>query len=127
VGLPGAGDPDNRRFMKWQGLSGREQGLLDFMRKVGTARRQSKALRLGVRDTLLIERDLYVFQRATEDDGAIVVINRGGARSVSLPLKRFLARAPITLRDAASGTSVSVSPSGQLSIPARAAMVLVRP
>lgn len=127
VGLPGAGDPDNRRFMKWQGLSGREQGLLDFMRKVGTARRQSKALRLGVRDTLLIERDLYVFQRATEDDGAIVVINRGGARSVSLPLKRFLARAPITLRDAVAGTSVSVSPSGQLSIPARAAMVLVRP
>lgn len=127
VGLPGAGDPDNRRFMKWTGLSAREGGLLDFMRKVGTARRQSRALRFGVRDTLLIERDLYVYQRATAEDGAIVAINRGGDRTVTLTPRRALSRLPVTLKDAVSGAMVTIPPSGQLTIPARASLVLVKP
>ncbi|MBE2252424.1 MAG: glycosyl hydrolase [Myxococcus sp.] len=127
LGLPGAGDPDNRRFMKWAGLSSREADLLDFMRKVGTARRQSKALKFGVRDTLAIENDLYVYQRATDDDGAIVAINRGGERTVSLSLRRALARLPVTLKDAVSGRMITIPASGQLTIPARAAMVLVKP
>ncbi|MDX2009528.1 MAG: alpha-amylase family glycosyl hydrolase [Myxococcaceae bacterium] len=127
LGLPGAGDPDNRRFMKWSNLTAREQGLLDFMRKVGTARKQSRALRLGVRDTLVIERDLYAYQRSTDDDGAIVVINRGGERTVNLPLKRFLARGGISLKEVVSGATVTLGASGQLTVPARAAMVLIRP
>ncbi|MDP1923062.1 MAG: cyclomaltodextrinase C-terminal domain-containing protein, partial [Myxococcales bacterium] len=124
---PGAGDPDNRRPMKWTGLSSREADLLDFMRKVGTARKQSKALKFGVRDTLVIENDLYVFQRATDSDGAIVAINRGGDRTVTLSLRRALARLPVTLKDAVSGRMVTISSSGQLTIPARATMVLVTP
>lgn len=127
LGLPGAGDPDNRRPMKWTGLSSREADLLDFMRKVGTARKQSRALRFGVRDTLIIENDLYVFQRATDSDGALVAINRGGDRTVTLSLRRALARLPVTLKDAVSGRMVTIPSSGQLTIPARAAMVLVTP
>jgi glycosidase len=127
IGLPGAGDPDNRRFMKWSALSSREQDLLDFMRKVGTARRNSKALKFGTRETLAIERDLYVYQRATAAEGAIVVINRGSERSVSLNPKGVLSRLPLTLKDAISGNAVSISSAGQLVIPARASMVLVTP
>ncbi|MCA2977960.1 MAG: glycosyl hydrolase [Myxococcaceae bacterium] len=127
LGLPGAGDPDNRRFMKWTGLTPREQGLLDFMRKLGAARRSSRALRFGVRDTLLVERDLYVYQRSTADDGAVVVINRGPARTVAVPLARSLAQAPGPLRDAVTGAVWTPGASRTLSIPARAAMVFVRP
>jgi glycosidase len=127
VGLPGAGDPDNRRFMKWANLTARETDLLEFMRRVGTARRQSRALKTGVRDTLVIERDLYVYQRSTDDDGAIVAINRGGERTVTLGLRRALARLPVTLKDAVSGATVTIPASGQLTIPARSSLVLVRP
>lgn len=127
IGLPGTGDPDNRRSMKWSNLTSREADLLDFMRKVGSARKQSRALRSGVRDTLIIERDLYVYQRATEDDGAIIAINRAGERIVNLSLQRALSRLPITLKDAVSGAAVTIPTSGQLTIPARSAMVLVKP
>jgi neopullulanase len=127
LGLPGAGDPDNRRPMKWTGLSPREADLLDFMRKVGTARKQSRALKFGSRDTLITENDLYVFQRATEDDGAIVAINRGGDRTVTLSLRLALARLPVTLKDAVSGRVVTVPSTGQLTIPGRSTMVLVKP
>lgn len=126
LGLPGAGDPDNRRFMKWAGLSPREQDLLDFMRRVGTARRQSRALRFGVRDTQVIERDLYVYQRSTDSDAALVVINRGADRTISLSARRAL-RFPATMKDAVSGRQVTIPASGQLQIPARATMVLVTP
>lgn len=127
VGLPGAGDPDNRRFMKWTGLSPREADLLAFMQKVGTARRTSAALKFGVRDTLLIEPDVYVYQRATDADGAIVALNRGSDRTVTLSLKRALARLPVTLKDAVSGRTITIPTSGQLTLPARSSMVLVRP
>lgn len=127
LGLPGAGDPDNRRFMKWEGLSVREADLLDFMKKVGTARKKSAALRFGVRETLMIERDLYVFQRSTDTDGALVVINRGSARTVSISPRRALARLPVTLRDAVSGSSVTIGTNGQLVVPARAVLVLTTP
>ncbi len=127
LGLPGAGDPDNRREMKWTGLSAREADLLQLVRKVGTARRKSKALRFGVRDTLLIEPNLYVFQRSTDDEGAIVAINREAERTVTLPLRRALSRVPVTLLDAVSGRTVTVPTSGQLTLPARSTMVLIKP
>lgn len=122
VGLPGAGDPDNRRFMKWSSLSTREQSLLEFMQKVGSARRNSEAFRRGTRDTLVIERDLYIYQRTTQTDGAVVVINRGAERTLTLSPRRPL---PTSLKDAISGRTVSTS--SPLVVPARAVMVLVKP
>ena len=47
-GQPGAGDPDNRRFMKWTGYSAFEQSTLDVTKKLGAAREELVALRAAI-------------------------------------------------------------------------------
>ena len=80
-GMPGAGDPDNRRFMKWPSaatpLTPFEQATLDLTKKLGAARHELVALERGDRKTLWIDDDHYVFARTTpQKDVAIVVLNR---------------------------------------------------
>lgn len=129
VGLPGTGDPDNRRLMKFgAALSAREAALLAVVQKVGTARRTSKALRFGARSSLIVEDDLYVFQRAVAGDGALVAINRGATRQVSVTLKGELAKAaPRTYRDVLSGKTVMLGGAAPvaLSLEAGAAALFV--
>jgi neopullulanase len=110
IGLPGSGDPDNRRLMKFgAALSAREASLLDVVQKLGLARKASKALRHGVRSTLVVEDELYVFQRDADGDGAIVVINRGAARQVSFNVKGALGNlASRSYRDVFSGDAIAV-------------------
>ncbi|MBI3183935.1 MAG: glycosyl hydrolase [Myxococcales bacterium] len=125
IGLPGAGDPDNRRMMKWSGLTAREADLLSHVRKVGSARARSPALFAGARQTLLVEDDLYVFQRDDlRGEGAVVALNRSAQeRSLSLALAGEPAKAARTYRDVVSGRFAllgGASP-GTLTLPARSA------
>lgn len=78
VGLPGAGDPDNRRLMRFGStLTPLEAKLLTTVRTLGQTRRAHAALQSGARHTLRVEKDLYVFQRSLPDGrGAIIAINR---------------------------------------------------
>ncbi|MBS1150797.1 MAG: glycosyl hydrolase, partial [Myxococcaceae bacterium] len=129
IGLPGAGDPDNRRLMKFGAtLSARETALLEHVQKLGTARKQSQALRFGDRATLVIEDDLYVFQRDSSADGALVAINRGAARQVSVTVKGELAKAaPRSYRDVLSGKTVLLGGPAAVTLsldPASAALYL---
>jgi hypothetical protein len=55
IGMPGAADPDNRRMMRFTGLSSREQGVLDHVRKLGPARRGDDALRHGDYMTIWVD------------------------------------------------------------------------
>ena len=47
IGIAGAGDPDNRRPMMFDNLSGLQEGLLAHVKLVFKARQQSRALRRG--------------------------------------------------------------------------------
>ncbi|TNF34233.1 MAG: hypothetical protein EP329_07475, partial [Deltaproteobacteria bacterium] len=81
VALPGGRDPDNRRDMPWTGdlaalalsdtaLSDAQLALRDRVAALGTARRESLALRRGQRFVLLAEPTLYVYGYATADPTA---------------------------------------------------------
>lgn len=126
IGLSGAGDPDNRRPMKWSGLSALQQSLRAHLETLGAARKKSRALRAGDRATLLVEPDLWVQQRAAGPEGALVVIHRGTAeRTVTISARNGLARA--RYRDAVSGREIDfggASPT-TLTIPAGASMVFL--
>jgi glycosidase len=78
IGMTGAGDPDNRRDMRFgDALSVDEQRVLANFKKLGGLRRDHPALRYGSRRTIRADHDIYVFVRAHLNDRVIVALNRG--------------------------------------------------
>ena len=81
IGMPGAGDPDNRRMMPWSGYNQPQQTLLARMQALGQLRAAHPAMRRGNRTTLDVSEDLWVYQMATASgdptpDTVYVAINR---------------------------------------------------
>jgi glycosidase len=87
IGLPGGGDPDNRRFMQWSGLTANQTYLNDRLKKLGDIRSKHPALRRGTRSTLESNADVWAYSRITTGDAVYVAVNRSdSAKDVtSLP------------------------------------------
>ena len=87
IGMTGAGDPDNRRPMKFdEALSSSEKANLKYVQKLAKAREEISALRHGSFVPLLEEEDLLVYSRSDNETAAIVMINRGDkANFVHIP------------------------------------------
>lgn len=112
VGLPGAGDPDNRRLMRFGStLTPLEAELLTVVQKLGQARLAHPALQTGARHTLRIERDLYVFQRSLPDgQGALIAINRSDVeRPLVVEPLGSLAASSATYSDVFSGRTLQLA------------------
>lgn len=120
IGMPGAGDPDNRRMMRFDAdLSPFESGLLDRVRAAGHARAELEPLRRGRRLTLTAEADVYAYARTSGPGRSVlVVLNRGVApatRTVYLPSELGLAEGTVLIdrlgggRATASGGAVTVT------------------
>jgi glycosidase len=79
-GLPGAGDPDNRRYMQWSGYSAAQQGLHDRLAKLLSIRAAHPSMRRGTRTTLYVDVDHWVFSETTTvgtaTDTVYVGVNR---------------------------------------------------
>jgi glycosidase len=83
IGMPGAGDPDNRRMMRFgDELSALESDLLAYVETLGQTRSELRALRRGERTTLRATADFYAYARVADaGDVAIVVLNRGSSEA----------------------------------------------
>lgn len=79
IGMSGAGDPDNRRMMRWGGdVTAEESAVRDHVGKVARVRGEHPALRYGSRRVLVAEHDHYAFVRAHLGDAVLAAWNRGG-------------------------------------------------
>ena len=118
IGLPGAGDPDNRRMMRFgTALTAREQRLLDRVRVVAHARGTHPGLRRGARRTLLTDGDGYVYARGAGATLAVVTLNRGQTtRTVRVTVPGELASDGTVLRDLLGGPPVTIS-AGAIDVP----------
>jgi neopullulanase len=78
IGMTGAGDPDNRREMRFgEQVTADEKGVRGHFGKLTALRRAHPALRYGSRRrTLLRENDCLAFVRAYLDDRVLVILNR---------------------------------------------------
>jgi cyclomaltodextrinase len=77
IGMTGAGDPDNRRPMRFgKEVTAAEQEVFDHVAKLTATRRAHRALRDGDLTTLRAEKDIYVYLRSTFDERLIVAFNR---------------------------------------------------
>ncbi|MGH7296243.1 MAG: alpha-amylase family glycosyl hydrolase, partial [Polyangiaceae bacterium] len=92
IGLPGAGDPDNRRMMTWSGTSAAQQGLYARIKALDAIRAAHPATRRGTRTTLFVDADLWVYQLTTAagdptPDTLYVAVNRsdGDRTTTALP------------------------------------------
>ncbi len=76
IGLPGGGDPDNRRFMQWSGYSAPQTFLRDRIARLGVIRKEHAALRRGTRMVLGTTSHTMVYQMVTAGDHVFVALNR---------------------------------------------------
>jgi glycosidase len=80
IGLPGAGDPDNRRMMQWSNYTPAQTTLHDRLAKLLQIRAAHPAMRRGTRAELYVDADLWVFSETTTVGTAVdtvyVAINR---------------------------------------------------
>jgi glycosidase len=95
IGLPGAGDPDNRRMMQFGGLTANQQFLHDRVKALNAIRAAHPALRRGQRTTLSVTTDVWLYSMTTSGDTVYVAINRGDADAgvtglPSLPLTELV-------------------------------------
>jgi len=108
IGMTGAGDPDNRRMMRFGGeVRPAEAAVKDHFATLAKARTAHPSLYLGSRRALLAEADQYAYLRAHGQDRALVVFNRSDE-----PVWFSLDVAPElrsgTLRDLLSSATVRV-------------------
>jgi hypothetical protein len=87
--MTGAGDPDNRRDMRFDDqVSADENRVLANFQKLGGLRRTHPALRYGSRRILVVQHDVYGFVRAHLSDRVAIVFNRGKVRRRSTSMYR---------------------------------------
>jgi len=115
-GMPGAGDPDNRRFMQWSGHTEHQTWLRDRIAALAKARHAHPALRRGTRRPLGASTEVLVFEMTAPGDTVYVVLNRSDAPqpAVGLPAGGYT--------DATTGQTVSAS----ALVPARTGYLLTR-
>ncbi|MCX6266609.1 MAG: alpha-amylase family glycosyl hydrolase [Bacteroidetes bacterium] len=75
-GMAGAGDPDNRRMMKFDSLNRFEQTLKTTTSKLAKLRNSNLALVYGDFTTLRVSEKVYVYMRSYFDNAVIVVFNK---------------------------------------------------
>ncbi len=76
-GMPGAGDPDNRRMMIFEGYDSDEQALLSKVKKLNALRAGNLALLYGSTSIEKLKENLLLITRVYLDEEVKVLINTG--------------------------------------------------
>jgi glycosidase len=77
LGMPGAGDPDNRRMMSFTGVEARQWALKTKLTKLTKLRQAHRALRIGTRHTLASSFDGFTYVMIGGGEVIYVAMNRG--------------------------------------------------
>lgn len=117
IGLAGAGDPGNRKFMPWSGVPATQEALRSKVKALTSARAAHPSLRRGRRTTLDVHGDVWLYRMSTSGDEVYVLINRGdeSGTTEALPAGNYTELL-------AGGNAAG----GALSVPARSARLYVK-
>lgn len=75
IGMPGANDPDNRRMMRFDGLSENELGVKSHLKSILNLRKNHLALTYGDLKFIEVSDDVMIYSRSYFDDQVIVCFN----------------------------------------------------
>lgn len=76
IGMPGAGDPDSRRMMRFSGLSEKEQGTFDAVQKLLQMRRAQMPLLYGTTEVVYADKKALVIRRQYLDQVILACFNK---------------------------------------------------
>ncbi len=108
IGMTGAGDPDNRRRMRFdEDVTQAEVSVREHFSNLAKARRAHPALYLGSRRVLVANQDQYAYVRAYASDKAVVAFNRS-SKPTTLVLEVGTEMETEILTDVLSGHSLKV-------------------
>ncbi len=130
-GMSGAGDPDNRRKMRFLGeLSALEQATLSFVQKLGNVRAAHPALRSGSwPPALATGSDYLAFARQGGGETVFVLVNRGsGTQSLDLDVGGLGLANGMQFADALEVSAAIFTVAGgrlAVPVPAKSALILV--
>ncbi|MBN2695716.1 hypothetical protein JXR93_13740 [bacterium] len=79
-GMPGGGDPDNRRMMRFD-LAGDELTTVNHFKKLGVFRKNHVATRKGTRSTCGVGNDFWIYKLTSGNDIVLVGVNKGGSEA----------------------------------------------
>ncbi len=90
MGMVGAGDPDNRRMMRFENWSAEEKALQEKTTALINARKNSLALLYG--DTYMLQTtpEVLVYARVYFDEVVIIAFNQGAEKEITVTLPKFL-------------------------------------
>ncbi|MEW5846667.1 MAG: alpha-amylase family glycosyl hydrolase [Bacteroidota bacterium] len=90
-GMPGGNDPDNRRMMKFDGLSVHEQQTLETVTKLVNIRRDNLAMVYGAFQTLVATDNTYAYLRKYFSNAAVIIFNKSNLeQTVEIQLPDYL-------------------------------------
>ena len=93
---PARGDPDNRRFMQWSGLTANQTWLRSASPACSTSAPRTRRSAAASARTLSAAGDMYVYEMLGQGEEVYVALNRGdqGASAGGLPAGTY-ARSPV--------------------------------
>jgi glycosidase len=129
-GLPGAGDPDNRRVMRFdEQLDAREAWALEQVATLGRTRSCLPSLRHGERAPVEADDDVLAYLRDADDGRpALVVLNRSEqtlTRSFPLPNQAFPSGTELVDVLGGATTTVDYGATGSIELAPLSAQLLV--
>jgi len=119
IGLAGAGDPDNRRMMVFDGWSEEQESTFAHLSELGQLRKGSVALRRGNLQVIWSDEDVLIIQRETNEEVIWVGLNRSQETksielSVSAANEPTVLYGPGTVTSSGTGQSLSIPPRSSL-------------
>lgn len=128
IGMPGAGDPDNRRMMKFDFLTDEEFDLKTSVSKLAGLRKDRLSLIYG--DTRIIEatEDVFVYSRSYLNEGVIVAFNKGSDwNSIQIELPPELIGLNTVAIEGSTGVRLAEEDEvADLTLPPNSWMILIR-
>ncbi|MEC8739071.1 MAG: alpha-amylase, partial [Bacteroidota bacterium] len=97
IGMPGAGDPDNRRMMSFENLGPKQEALKSQIGKLATLRKNSMALLYGDLQMIHLdktEKGQFAFQRKYLDETVFVGFNKSNKEMSVVVNKRKITIPP---------------------------------
>lgn len=126
IGMPGAGDPDNRRMMQFENLTPLQESVKGWVGKLTSIRFKHPSTRQGQFQTLWSDINGIAYAMKTSDDFIIGIFNRGGEREITIDVSKVTSASQ--LKDQIDGKNIPVNQGKiTLKVPSLGFIVLALP